>query len=398
MILDQITKVKKVLILGYGREGQSSHQFLISKYPNLQIGIADKKDDPNYLDKIKDYEIIIKTPGISPHFPEIADAKKAGKLITSQTQIFFELCPGKIIGVTGTKGKSTTTSLIYHVLKSNNIKCVLVGNIGKPMLDYLPEITADTWVVAELSSYQLMDLHMSPHIAVLQNIYPDHLDYHKDFEEYKNAKLNIAKYQKPGDYFIHDLPLPKKPIESQLIGAHNQLNILPSLEIGKILKIPRLKILAAIKTFIPLDTRLQLVAEKKGIKFYEDTLATIPEATIAAIDALNPQTLIAGGHERHQNYAELGKKIDTSNIKTLILFPETGERIKKSTSRPSVQCFSANSMQEAINLAFKHTESGNICLLSPAAPSFTLFKDYKDEGEQYRKCISEYKSMAESYH
>ncbi|MBI5358699.1 hypothetical protein HZB69_03710 [Candidatus Amesbacteria bacterium] len=389
MIIDQISKVKKILILGYGHEGQSSHKFLAKKFPNLKIGTADKKDGSNYLDKIKDYEIIIKTPGISPHLPEIVDTKRAGKLITSQTQIFFELCPGKIIGVTGTKGKSTTSSLIYHVLISNNIKCVLVGNIGKPMLDYLPEITPDTWVVAELSSYQLMDLHMSPHIAVLQNIYPDHLDYHKDFEEYKNAKLNIAKYQKSGDYFIHDLPLPKKPIESQLLGKHNQLNILPSIEIGKILKIPRPKILAAIKTFMPLDTRLQLINTKLGIKFYEDTLATIPEATIAAIDTLDPQTLIAGGHERHQNYVELGKKIDRSNIKTLILFPETGERIKKSVSNSSVQSFSANSMQEAINLAFEHTESGKICLLSPAAPSFTLFKDYKDEGEQYRKYITD---------
>ncbi len=387
MILDQIANAEKILILGYGREGQSTHQFLKSQMPNLQIDIADKKDNPNYLDKIKDYEIIIKTPGISPHFPEIVEAKKQGKLITSQTQIFFELCPGKIIGVTGTKGKSTTASLIYHVLINNGIKCLLVGNIGKPMLDYLPEITADSWVVAELSSYQLMDLQKSPHIAVLQAIYPDHLDYHKDFEEYKSAKLNIAKYQKPGDYFIHDLPLPKKPIKSKLLGKHNQLNILPSIEIGKILKIPKDKILVAIKTFEPLDTRLQCVATKNGIRFYADTLATIPEATIAAIETLNPTTLIAGGHERHQNYAELGKKIDASNIQTLILFPDTGLRIKESVSRQSVQCFMAESMQEAISLAFKYTGSGKICLLSPAAPSFTLFKDYKDEAEQYKKSI-----------
>jgi len=386
----KIASAGKVLILGYGREGQSTHQFLSKRFPHLQIDTADQKDGPDYLTKIADYQIIIKTPGISPHLPEIAAAKKNKKLIASQTQIFFELCPGKIIGVTGTKGKSTTASLIYHVLSQNGIPSVLVGNIGKPMLDYLPEIDKDTWVVAELSSFQLMDLAKSPHIAVLQAIYPDHLDYHKDFEEYKNAKLNIAKYQKPGDYFIHDLPLPTKPIASKLLGKHNQLNILPGLEIGKILKIPKEKILAAIETFEPLDTRLQCVATKNGIRFYADTLATIPEATIAAIDTLNPQTLIAGGHDRHQNYAELGKKIDASNIKTLILFPDTGPKIKESVSRQSVQCFSANSMQEAINLAFKHTGSGKICLLSPAAPSFTLFKDYKDEGEQFKKTIKQY--------
>lgn len=389
MIIDQIAKAKKILILGYGREGQSTHKFLANRFPGLAIDFADKKDDPHYLNKIKNYEIVIKTPGISPHFPEIVKAKNIGKLITSQTQIFFELCPAKIIGVTGTKGKSTTTSLIYHVLKENNIKTVLVGNIGKPMLDYLSEITQDIWVVAELSSYQLMDLQKSPHIAVLQAIYPDHLDYHQSFEEYKNAKLNIAKYQKPGDYFIHDLPLPQKPIESQLLGKHNQPNILPSIEIGKILKIPKAKILAAIQTFRPLETRLENCGTRQGITFYADTLATIPEATIAAIDALNPQTLIAGGHDRHQDYAALGKKIDVSNIKTLILFPNTGERIKNPITRKTIQCFSANSMQEAVNFAFQYTENGKICLLSPAAPSFTLFKDYRDEAEQYKKSIKD---------
>lgn len=385
----QLAQAKKVLILGYGREGQSTHKFLSQKFPHLQIDTADRKDDPDYLTKIANYQIIFKTPGISPHLPEIAAAKKNKKLITSQTQIFFELCPGKIIGVTGTKGKSTTASLIYHVLSQNGIPSVLVGNIGKPMLDYLPEITPNTWVVAELSSYQLMDLEKSPHIAVLQAIYPDHLDYHESFEEYKNAKLNIAKYQKPGDYFIHDLLLPDKPIESQLLGKHNQLNILPSIEIGKILKIPKAKILAAIQTFRPLETRLENCGTRQGITFYADTLATIPEATIAAIDALNPQTLIAGGHDRHQDYTTLGKKINASNIKTLILFPDTGERIKQAISRKTIRCFSANSMQEAVNFAFQYTENGKICLLSPAAPSFTLFKDYRDEAEQYKKSIKD---------
>lgn len=383
----KIASAEKVLILGYGREGQSTYKFLQSRFPYLQIDTADQKDGLNYLEKIANHQVIFKTPGIKPHFPEIRKAKKQGKLITSQTQIFFYLCPGKIIGVTGTKGKSTTASLIYHVLSQNGIPSVLVGNIGKPMLDYLPEINSDTWVIAELSSFQLMDLKKSPHIAVLQNIYPDHLDYHKDFNEYKNAKMNIIKYQRPGDYFIHDLPLPDKPIESQLLGKHNQLNILPSIEIGKILKIPQEKILESIKKFVPLDNRLQSVAIKKGIEFYVDTLATIPEATMAAIDTLNPQTLIAGGHDRHQDYTALGKKIDASNINTLILFPNTGKKIWQSIGNKSIQHFLVGSMDEAIKIAFEKTLKGKICLLSPAAPSFTLFKDYIDEAEQYKKCI-----------
>src|SRR3990167_4608026 len=288
MILDEISKLNKVLVLGFAREGQSTSNFLHSKFPDLQIDHADQKDGPDYLSHLTDYSLVIKSPGVSPHKPEIVAAKSAGVIFTSHMQIFFEVCPSKnTIGVTGTKGKSTTTSLIHHVLK-DHFPTVLVGNIGKPALDYLNEITPQTWVVCELSSYQLMDLTVSPHIAVLQNIYPDHLDYHKDFEEYKNAKLNIAKYQTPNDYLITKLDIPDPPIPSQLLGSHNQLNILPSVIIGRLLKIPDAKIYAAIKTFKPLETRLELIAEKNGIKFYADTLATIPEATIAAIDTLHP--------------------------------------------------------------------------------------------------------------
>ena len=208
---------------------------------------------------------------------------------------------------------------------------VLVGNIGQPALDFLPEITPDTWVVMELSSYQLMDLSVSPHIAVLQAIYPDHLDYHSDFNEYKYAKLNITKFQNQNDYLITQLEVPTtarkilfslddydQNIATKLIGDHNKLNIIPTLIISKLLKLPKNPARKAIGDFHPLDTRLELVATKKGVRFYADTLATIPEATIAAIDALHSdvQTLIAGGHERKQNYLELAKRIVNSNIKT----------------------------------------------------------------------------------
>ena len=405
-ILDQISHLDSILILGFAREGQSTYNFLHKKFPNLQIDHADQKDGSKYLDHLQDYKIIIKSPGISPHKPEIVAAKKLGVTFTSHMQIFFEVCPSKnIIGVTGTKGKSTTVSLIYHVLK-DRLPAVLVGNIGKPALDYLDEITPHTWVVCELSSYQLMDLSVSPHIAVLQNIYPDHLDYHKDFEEYKNAKLNITKYQSPKDYLITAIDVPTnaqkiiikpEPIESQLLGQHNLYNIQPAIIIGQLLGTPKENILASVKTFKPLETRLELVATKNGIKFYADTLATIPEATIAAIDTLHPATLITGGHDRKQNYSDLAKKIIASGTKTLILFPATGKRIRKAVeASPSlrlreglgVSYFEVNSMSETIKLAFKHTSSGEICLLSPAAPSFTLFKDYRDEYDQYKSAIT----------
>ena len=371
-ILDQIAKLDKVLILGFAREGQSTSNFLHKKFPHLQIDHADQKDGPNYLTRLSDYPLIIKSPGVSPHKPEIVQAKKSGVIFTSHMQIFFEVCPSQnTIGVTGTKGKSTTASLIYHVLK-DHLPTVLVGNIGKPALDYLDEITPETWITSELSSYQLMDLTISPHIAVLQNIYPDHLDYHQDFEEYKNAKLNITKFQTDNDYLITAIDVPTKArkiiirpksVDSQLLGQHNLYNIQPSIVIGELLGIPRSAILSSIIKFKPLETRLELVATKNGIKFYADTLATIPEATIAAIDALHPRvtTLIAGGHERKQNYSDLAKKILSSSIKTLILFPATGLRLAKLVNRSAnspTNIFHANSMSNAVKIALDHTRSG----------------------------------------
>lgn len=405
-ILNIISKQNKILILGFAREGQSTYQFLHDRFPRLQIDTADQKDNPDYLKVLQNYKIVIKTPGISPHKPEIIAAKKAGVIFTSHMQIFLEASSSiNTIGVTGTKGKSTTVSLIYEVLKANNLPVVLVGNIGQPALDYLPEITSDTWIVMELSSYQLMDLSVSPHIAVLQNIYPDHLDYHLDFEEYKSAKLNITKFQNQDDCLITQLDIPTNArkilfslkdydqnIKTKLIGDHNKLNIIPGLIISKLLKLPKNSTYKAIADFKPLDTRLELVATKNGIRFYADTLATIPEATIAAIEVLHSEveTLICGGHERRQNYLELAKKIIDNHINNVALFPATGPRIaqliSQLTNRP-INIIHAQNMSQAVKFALDHTASGSICLLSPAAPSFTLFKDYRDEYEQYKQAI-----------
>ena len=404
-LLNRIAQTEKLLILGFAREGRSTKTFLHHRFPALQVDTADRQDGPDYLKNLQDYQVIIKTPGIPPHLPEIIAAKKAGVVFTSHTQIFFEVCPSpKTIGVTGTKGKSTTASLIHHLLSQNQIPSVLVGNIGLPALDHLPQITSTTWVVIELSSYQLMDLETSPHIAVLLNIYPDHLDYHQNFEEYRNAKLNITRHQTPSDYLItaEDVPTrarkilfssPRPPIPSRLLGAHNQLNIQPAVIIGQLLDIPKDNILAAVKSFVPLDTRLTQVGEVNGVIFYEDVLATIPEATIAALDAFpsGVKTLIAGGHERKQNYSNLANKILDTGVKNLIVFPATGPRIwaeiTKVNPKSGIAYFFVNSMPDAVKIALDHTASGEICLLSPAAPSFTLFKDYRDESAQYRQAI-----------
>lgn len=360
-------KKKKILILGLGREGKSTLKFLKKNFPGKKIGTADIKDGENYLDKLKDFDVIIKSPGI-PYLSKIKEAQSKGTIITSATNIFFDNCKGKIIGVTGTKGKSTTSSLIYEVLKEGDLNVQIVGNIGKPALELVEE---NCIVVYELSSFQLADLNKSPHIAVITNIYPDHFDWHGSFENYKKAKENIFKHQTRKDVLIQD----KSGAEAARI-------------VGKIFKISSEKINKAIKNFKPLPHRLEFVTEKSGVKFYNDSLATNPHATIYGLRKLGDsvETLIAGGFDRGLNYSILSEEINKSNIKNLILFPDTGEKIGQGVSK-KIKKFNATSMEKAVKIAYDATTPGKIVLLSPASASFNMFKNYEDRGEQFKKWV-----------
>jgi len=377
-LLEKFKSKISILILGMGREGQVTLKFLKNYLPENQIDTADAKDGKNYLDKIKDYDIIIKSPGI-PYLPEIKKAKDEGKIITSATSIFFDLCKGKIIGVTGTKGKSTTASLIYEVLKNGGLDVYLVGNIGQPSLDLLDKLNEDSIIVYELSSFQLADLTKSPHVAVITNIYADHLDWHGSLENYRKAKENIKKFQTQKDIFISD----KSATEI-------------AREIGGLFKIPDEKINKVIENFKPLPHRLEFVAEKNGIKFYNDSLATNPHATIFGLKTLGEkvETLIAGGFDRGVDYSVLGPAIAKSQVKNLILFPDTGEKIWDSVvsylplrGPTAIRKFDAKNMEEAVKLAFENTSPGKICLMSPASASFNMFKDYEDRGNQFKESV-----------
>lgn len=369
-LLEKFKNKISVLILGFGREGQSTLKLLKKYLPKNQIGAADQKYDKNYLDKIKDFDIIIKSPGI-PYFPEIKKAKEQGKVITSSTQIFFDSCEGKIIGVTGTKGKSTTSTMIYEVLKAGGLDVYLAGNIGKPALELLEKINEDSIVVYELSSFQLADLTKSPQLAVITNIYPDHLDWHGSFKNYKNAKANIYKYQTEKDILIQK----KDSAETARI-------------IGKLFKIPEAKIHKAVKNFKPLPHRLEYVGEVRGIKFYNDSLGTNPHATIFGLRQLGKdvETLITGGFDRGVDYSPLGPVIARSKIKTLILFPDTGEKIWQAV-KYNIKKFDTNSMEEAVRIAYEVTSPGKIVLLSPASASFNMFRDYEDRGNQFKDWV-----------
>jgi UDP-N-acetylmuramoylalanine--D-glutamate ligase len=471
MILNDLKKKlgnKKLLILGFGKEGKDTYLALRKLFPKMILGIADKlrfmiydlrfkkliqKDKnlkihfgANYLKFLKHYDIIIKTPGILPK--TIKPYLSKNQKLTSQTKIFLENCPGKIVGVTGTKGKGTTACLIYEILKhsllagplakfgsdlasdestrSNLVDKIkfhnvfLIGNIGKPVFQLLLKSKKQDIFVYELSSHQLMGIKKSPGIAVFINVYKDHLDYYKNFKEYIGAKENITKHQGKNDYFIYNsenkilkeiskkskakkISFSPKSIdrftEKCLKTITNPENLIPAVLVGKLFGISAQKINSAIEKFKNQSHRLEFVGNFKGINFYNDSAATIPEATISAINALRNkvQTVILGGSEKFLDYSKLIKKILESNIKTLILFPITGEKIWKEFLRQShekqrslFRIFFVGNMQEAVKLCYQHTKKGKICLLSPSSASFGLFKDYKERGNLFKKYVRHY--------
>jgi UDP-N-acetylmuramoylalanine-D-glutamate ligase len=413
-------KNKRVLILGFGKEGMDNFRFLRKLFPKKVLGIADKDSKlknqnsklkkvrwhlgENYLKSLKKYDVIIKSPGIPPKV--IAPFVTKRQKITSQTEIFFENCPGKIIGITGTKGKSTTASLIYQILKRGRVKAHLVGNIGKPVLSSLLGAREKDVFVYELSSHQLYNLKKSPQIAVFLNIYPEHLDYYKNFKEYVTAKANIARYQTKNDFLIFnsgDKIVSKVAKKSRakkipIKGKYHSLNRAAAKAVGKIFKISDKIISKAIKEFKPLPHRLELVGTFRGITFYNDALSTIPETAILAMETLGKrvQTIFLGGYDRKIDFKNLARSIlKKRNIKNLILFPTTGEKIwkdilKSARGRGVPKHFFADNMKEAVRLAYRYTEKGKICLLSTASTSFSIFKNYKEKGNLFKKYVKKY--------
>ncbi|MEA3293308.1 MAG: UDP-N-acetylmuramoyl-L-alanine--D-glutamate ligase, partial [Patescibacteria group bacterium] len=365
---------KKILILGLGKEGMDSFRFFRKIFPDKILGVGDKssfnelsgkaqaiiKSDAknrkhlgkNYLKAIRDYDVVVKSPGIPICFPEIKMGFREKK-ITSGTEIFFDNCPGKIIGITGTKGKSTTASLIYQILQKKGLNAHLVGNIGNPALPFLFNTPKNNIYVYELSSHQLYKLKKSPQIAVFLDIYPDHLDYYKDFKEYVEAKANILLNQTKNDYLIYNssdarieklvkkspakkIEFDKYPLENEFKNSKfflkrrlNSQNIKAAISVAKLFKIPKTIINKSIKEFKPLSHRLEFVGEFKGIRFYDDSVSSIPNSAIHGIRTLgnDVQTLILGGYDKRVDFENLAKEIIKNKIRNLILFPSTGKKI-----------------------------------------------------------------------
>ena len=392
------------LIVGYGQEGKVSEEYLKLKYPDLKVGVADMQTDPDYLSSQANYDIAVKSPGVS---------KEAMKIpYTTATNIFFSYVkqiPGvKIIGVTGTKGKSTTASLIYHILKKSGKNVQLLGNIGMPMLSALSqEIKKNTIFVLELSSYQLSDIKYSPDIAVVTSLFPEHMDYHSTLKNYYAAKKNILKFQEKEDVFVFD-PKNKRAlgwaneeatkakkvffagddflnnIVIPLIGTHNKDNVRAAVAVAEELGIFDKKIKSGIETFTPLPHRLEFVGKFNDINFYDDAISTTPESTVEAIKSLESvDTIFLGGEERGYNFKQLEKVIKRYKIRNVVLFPETGEKINVD----GLNILKTESMEDAVRFAYRFTMPGKICLLSCASPSYSLWKNFEEKGEQFQESI-----------
>lgn len=457
-IINFINSYNNIAILGYGREGKSTYKLIRKYLKNKKLTILDgneklldnneelNNDDnlefvlgSNYLNNLDNYDLIIKSPGVNFKYIEYEHLRNK---ITSQIDMFFKYSNCYTIGVTGTKGKSTTSSLIYHILNSMGKNTVLVGNIGIPVFDEIENMTEDMIVVVELSCHQLQFVKSSPNIGILLNIYEEHLDLYKSYLDYQLAKLNIFKYQKENDYQIYgidSLDSYKYYLESKngvgtfaisnninkiingiliddnglsikndnqiqliyeksrprnLIGDHNLYNIAVSLLVGNILNLDLSKVCDYIDTFQPLEHRMEKVGTFNDITFYNDSIATIPSATINCIKSIdNLETVIIGGMDRKVDLSSLVDYLfDCEKINTIICLKDTGYQIadKLLEKECNKKIFKVKDMDEAVQIAYKNTSRNKSCVLSPSAASYNTYKNFEERGKDYKNLIIKY--------
>lgn len=433
---------KKVLILGFGAEGKSTYKLLMQIGGFEKLAISDLKPitkfklndgaetiyGEEYQDELDRFDIVFKSPGVVLEH----DISSYQCKITSQTQIFFSFYRDKIVGITGTKGKSTTTTLVHQILEYNKYDVILAGNIGIPVFDQIEAIKENTQIIVELSSHQLEYMTVSPHIAVLLNIHEEHLDHYGTMEKYVAAKQNIYRYQKDGDILICQKDIiPSKedcaaeiikfpckeginllsenekvtfldnsfliPIHDiAIIGAHNYSNIAVAYGICKILGVSDSEFSEGLKVYNPLPHRLQKIGIYDGITYYDDSISTICDTTIQALTSIKDvDTVLIGGKDRGIQYAELIQFLDGHSVNNIILMEATGARIYREIEQdyPSFsnkeRLHLVEDLKEAVALAKKITEKGKSCVLSPAAASHDKFKNFIERGRAFAQYIKE---------
>ncbi len=422
-MLDSIFKRlrgKRILIAGFGREGQSTLRFLQKFLPNAEIGIADKNESAfksidkqtytiyygdDYLKDASDYDIVIKTPGIS-----VKDIDIDKDLISSQTDLFIEAFHSQVIGVTGTKGKSTTSSLIYHLLKESGKDVILAGNIGIPVFDCVQNINRRTIIVYELSAHQLQFINKSPHVGILLNVFEEHLDHFGTFEKYKEAKINVLRYMGENDVAIvnnrlcfESLILDKKYVDFEnynfedynikwdyipILGEHNKMNVKAALCACYAFGLTIDELIPHLYTFKPLEHRQEYVGTFNGVKFYNDSISTIPQATIAALNTIkNVNFLLLGGFDRGIDYEPLAEFLKYNELSYILITGDAGRSIKIQLQNVGYEgeVLEYEDMRSAFFLIKKYSKEGDVCLLSPAAASYDRYKNFEERGKVFKE-------------
>ncbi len=391
----------------------------------------------NYLSKLNGFDVIFRSPSCRPDLPEIKKEIANGTILTSEIELVLELCPGTTIGVTGSDGKTTTTSLIYEILKEENLNCYLGGNIGIPLFTKIGEMNPNDFIVLELSSFQLMTMTISPDIAVITNISPNHLDIHKSYEEYIEAKENIFKYQDKDDLLVlnYDNEITRefgKKANSKIIyfssktkldsgiildnniikesdgglrrhlintkniklrGIHNCENICAAIAAtSKFASIDSQ--VKAISNFSGVNHRLEFVKEINKVKWYNDSIASSPTRTIAGLNSFDESiVLIAGGYDKHLDYRPLARPI-LNKVSKLILLGQTSDKIYQEVVRElnlegkRLDIYKTNSLEEAVNKAKEVSKKGDIVLFSPASASFDMFKNFEERGNKFKDLVN----------
>ena len=406
---------KRILVLGFGREGRSTKAFLDKYLPEAQVAVADKNpmegvrhSGERYLEAVYDYDIVIKTPGIS-----LKDFDPQGVEITSQTDLFLSQFHHQTIGISGTKGKSTTTSLIYHLLKSAGYDAILTGNIGIPCFDIMEQIHEDSIVVYELSAHQLEYVHNSPRVGVLLNVFEEHLDHFGTFERYKQAKFNLLRFMGPDDYaVVHDslmmgtLDLGINSVTFSrmefdidedalpILGPHNLLNAKAALCACFAYGVDVREVIPHLYSFKPLEHRLEPVGTFGGVTFINDSISTIPQAAIAACETLHRvDFLLLGGFDRDIDYTPLVEYMKEHPVPHLLFTGKAGERMMAmmETGGVASQLMVYHTMEEAFDYLKTHAEQGNVCLLSPAASSYDKYKNFEERGRKFKQLAQSFR-------
>ena len=398
----------------------------------------------DYLSKIHRYDVIFRTPGLSPNTPELKKAAEGGSVLTSEMELFFKLCPCKIIGVTGSDGKTTTTTLISEFLKEAGLNVYLGGNIGKPLLPDVDDMTPEDVAVVELSSFQLMSMDRSPKVAVFTNLSPNHLDYHHTMEEYTAAKMNIFLHQRPEDravfnydndvtrslskkapgsvaYFSRQTELEEKgaylgpnhpegeaiwlsnrqgrrlvlPLtDIRIPGVHNIENYMAAIAAVDGI-VPDKCVRAVAQRFTGVEHRIELVRELDGVKYYNDSIGTSPTRTMACLDSFDQKLIIiAGGYDKGVPFTQLGIAM-VEKVKVLILTGDTAPAIKQAVeqaegyAQSGLKLIEADDLACAVSAAREAAQKGDIVVLSPACAAFDRFKNFMERGKVFKQLVNE---------